>query len=65
MALTYTAGYVGPRSNYETYAYSFYIAPCNGLHGAVAQYDVNQCITQHTEQTALRPIKRTKYHSVF
>ena len=32
--------YVGLRLNYETY--SFYIAPCNCLQGAVAQYAANQ-----------------------
>ena len=34
------ARYVGLRWNYETY--SFYIAPCNGLQGPVAQYAANQ-----------------------
>ena len=35
----FPARYVGLRLNYETY--SFYIAPCNGLQGAVAQYAAN------------------------
>ena len=34
--------YVGLHLNYETY--SFYIAPCNSLQGAVAQYTANHAL---------------------
>ena len=37
---SFPARYVGLRLNNETY--SFYLAPCNGLQGAVAQYATNQ-----------------------
>ena len=37
---------MGLRFKYEIY--SFYIAPCNGLEGAVAQYAANQ--TRNTEE---------------
>ena len=36
----FPARYVGLCLNYETYC--FYIAPCNGLQGAVAQYAAHQ-----------------------
>ena len=53
----FPARYVGLRLNYETY--SFYIALCNGLQGAVVQYAANQ-----TRITGAKPFSFRYVHWV-